>query len=186
MDYKTNKLLELGATLCDETGKEIDHYHTFLGLFDDSPGTKCNLTALKLNNYFPRYDEWAACRDEEQLWPRKQAEGFARWSVLMAQKYSPVLVGQNLPFDKDYISEFMNHHGFSGWSDLFGYHRMDTSGIAAFLNMAGITKTERVSLKNLAEYFGVTNPGEHTALDDARTTAKVFFKMLSRVRELNS
>lgn len=186
LDYHVNKLLEIGAVLYDESGKEVDSFHTFFSPFDDSPGSKCNLTALKLNNFYPRYLEWRASKEEKDLVAQTQAEHFARWCLKIAASHNPILVGQNLPFDKDYISEFMDHHGFAGWGDLFGYHRMDTSGIAAFLNFAGVTKTERVSLKNLADYFKVTNDGAHTALADARTTAKVFFKMLGRVKELNA
>jgi len=175
LDNGLHKLLELGSAIYDEDGNELEHFQKFLNPLEGNK--KVTMYALKVNNCFSRKGDLSY---EDNL---SVARGYAEWCVSVVKKYSPVLVGQNINFDVGFTNEFMSEHGFLGWSELFSYHRVDTCVLGYQLIDSGIVQAKSPSLKNLSDFFQIENPCAHGALEDARTTAKVYFRMKNIFKE---
>ena len=170
LDSGLHKLLEIGSAIYDEEGNELEHFQKFLNPIEGNK--KVTLYALKVNNCFSRKGDLEAYDYNITV-----ARNYAEWCVSVVKKYSPVLVGQNINFDVGFTNEFMSEQGFLGWSDLFSYHRVDTCVLGYQLIDSGIIQAKSPSLKNLSDFFKIENPCAHGALEDARTTAKVYFAM---------
>jgi len=168
LDASQHKLLEIGAFLFDENGKELDKFHAFLSIYEE-PEKSCTVTALKINNFLERAHH--PDRSNTEI-----AKIFAAWSIKVCNEYKPTLLGQNISFDKTFINTFMTTNGFPGWSDIFSYHMMDTCMLGRILSKCGLLKTERFSLKNLCDELDIKIEGAHTAMADARATALVYIK----------
>lgn len=70
----------------------------------------------------------------------------------------------------------------SFYTSKLSYKTRDITVIASVLVDSGKLPQMKVGLQNLADYFGV-NPGvPHSALDDAVTSAKVYWKLMNLVR----
>jgi DNA polymerase III epsilon subunit-like protein len=85
----------------------------------------------------------------------------------------PIPVGFSLDFDLGFIwKHLMDKASFeTGVS----HHRIDLSSIVNFLFQTGrAEKIGSMSLKSVAEYFGIERDGCHAARDDAMTTIKLF------------
>lgn len=177
-----HELLEIGAVVYDYLGNCVDSYEiviespTLQGRPYVSPKKKINLIALKINKIHQR--------STKKSKPEEVAVSFANWCLNVAEKYNPTLVGQNLQFDIGFINPFMELHGFSGWSELFHYHRIDTVPIALALQRVGVIKSEKVSLVNLAKELRVEHTSAHSALSDAHATAGVYLGMLKQLKML--
>lgn len=164
LNAETDALLELHAAVYDSTGKKLSEFsETF------APDGKLGCKALQVNGMLSRLGQGDNF---------EKTKRFIAWSLEQA-KLKPTIVGQNVKFDLKFIESFLARQGFSGWSDLFGYHTRDTSQMAQILKDMGIYKPERVNLAALCEFFGVTNQAAHSAQGDVDATAQVFFKMQS-------
>jgi len=181
LNNQDHELLEIGAVVYDYSGNCVDEFERVIACPALSPDQvvgpakkKVNLTALKINHITDRLTE--------ATHPLEAAREFALWSIDAVNKYNPTLVGQNLQFDTGFINPFMEQHGFSGWLELFHYHRIDTVPIALVLKKVGLLKSDRVSLVNLSKEFNVEHTSAHSALSDAHATAKVYLAMLARLK----
>jgi len=181
LNAKINALLEIAACLYDSNGERIHCYTRMVNPYYGTYGREFNLTALKVNKLIlkedSRFDSNAAPT------PNDVALEFVKYSIHVSSEFAPILVGQNLPFDIQFIVNFLEEHQFTGWSDLFSYHRYDTASLGLLVNQLGLLKVDKPSLANLAKALGVENNKPHTALSDAETCAQVFFKLLSILRE---
>jgi DNA polymerase III alpha subunit (gram-positive type) len=171
LNPKENPVLEMAAGVYAEDGSEKDSLHlTF------KPYLPMDCKALAINGYFSR--ESGEGNNEYEI------QKLIRWSTQAQSKYQPILVGQNLKFDLEFMDSLTSYYGFSGWSKMWNYHTLDTSQIAFILKEAGILNTERFNLAALAKAYGVENKNAHTAMSDVKTTATIFFLMLKQIRQL--
>lgn len=182
LDNSKHKLLEIGAAVFDSHGEQVDEYHCMLSP-DENDNKFQTLFALKLNKFYSRYNKK---EQDNKLTNQEMAKQFSKWLIEVSNKYDPILAGQNIKFDVDFIDRFLMEHGFAKWSELFGRHHLDTIMMARILQLADIVKTKRLNLKYLAEEFEIVNPDAHTALADVQTTAKVLLHMLNLLKKTNN
>ena len=177
LDPKRHKLLEIGAAIFDSEGKKIDEFHALLSPNDEEQKRQ-TLYAMKVNRCYKRYGPHTP-----ELSNKDIADHFVRWLLDSAEKYSPILAGQNIQFDQKFINEFLEKHGYENWSELFGPHTLDTIVLAKALQLCGLVRTKRLNLTALAEEFGIVNPDAHTAMADTETTALVLIKILNLLKQ---
>jgi len=69
------------------------------------------------------------------------------------------------------------------YEQIFHYHTRDTFSVARTMKDCGLIDPESCSLGKLAEYFGIVNDKPHHALEDAKTTAAVYRKLLEVLKK---
>lgn len=101
---------------------------------------------------------------------------------LFINKYFPgkgkiTLAGHNVHFDVSFLKIFFSQHN-EDFSKYFSHRIIDTSSILYYLYLAGHLKHRAISSDEAFDYFDIQVEGRHTALGDARATAKLFTKLL--------
>lgn len=104
---------------------------------------------------------------------------FAELELPLSRKLVPL--AQNWPFDRGFVEEWMGPEHFKRY---FHFHFRDTMSTAQFLNDRADAYSEKipfpkVGLKDLSNFFHVTNLKAHDALQDCVTTAAVYRGMLT-------
>lgn len=92
-----------------------------------------------------------------------------------------MLVGQNTIFDKNFLETFLaglNNERLTAYNKLVTHRYIDLMSITAFLNLAGVIKTEGIGLDAIIKHFDIPVKARHTALDDARMTIEGLYKMI--------
>ena len=87
-----------------------------------------------------------------------------------------VIIGQNVSFDWAQLQKAGHDYGVD-FDKLVHYHKLDLASMA-FGKFYHEPKLFKFSLRELTEYFDVTNENAHTALADARATFEVCRKIL--------
>lgn len=85
-----------------------------------------------------------------------------------------ILVGHNLPFDWMHIHKAL---AACNLEPRFWYKGLDTVSLA-WQVLRGEKKIQAFSLKELSYHFGIVQDNPHSALDDVRTTHKVFVNLV--------
>ncbi|MBI4085028.1 MAG: 3'-5' exonuclease [Candidatus Liptonbacteria bacterium] len=85
-----------------------------------------------------------------------------------------ILVGHNIAFDWMHVRKALEQCGLS---PNYYYKGLDTFSLG-WQKLAGKPELSHVSLLELTKYFGLEQGRAHRAIDDARTTYKVFLKLL--------
>jgi DNA polymerase III epsilon subunit-like protein len=85
-----------------------------------------------------------------------------------------MLVGHNLPMDWFFIKKSLYECGLQ---PNFYYKGLDTFTLA-WTKLKDASTIKRYSLSELAPHFGIDMGTQHRALDDARTTYRVFSKLV--------
>lgn len=116
------------------------------------------------------YDEavWAGAKSLEEVMPE-----------FVEKTKNTILVGHNLPFDWAHIHKAL---AACNLEPLFWYKGLDTVSLAWHL-LRGEKGIQSLSLQELSKYFGIVQKNPHSALDDARTTHRVFVKLASSKKE---
>lgn len=117
--------------------------------------------AMKINHYNDK--DWADALDEETA---------LKTFLLKTEK--TILVGHNLTFDWFFIHKALAAYNLQ---PTFWYKSLDTFSLA-WQKLRSDENLKYFSLSELASYFGIVPEKPHSALDDARTTYKVFLKLI--------
>lgn len=88
-----------------------------------------------------------------------------------------ILVGQNIPFDKDALEQLWKKCNAKDTYP-FGRRMLDTMQIEFFLDLCKGSMAEGYSLSNLVKKYGVKNEKAHTAEADVKATREVFDKQI--------
>lgn len=118
--------------------------------------------ALKITGYNEK--EWEAGVSEE--------EGIA---AFLAKTENCILVGHNLSFDLMHLTQSIERNKMR---PTFWYKSVDTFTLA-WQKLRNDPRIKSLSLDELARYFGISPEPPHRALNDCKTTYKVFLKLLS-------
>lgn len=87
------------------------------------------------------------------------------------------LAGHNVQFDVNFLRVFFSRNN-EDFSKYFSHRIIDTSSILYYLYLAGHIKHRAISSDEAFDLFKIKVEGRHTALGDARATAKLFNKLL--------
>ncbi len=118
--------------------------------------------ALKINHYNDK--DWLEALDEETA-----------LKIFLEKTEKTILIGHNITFDWLYIHKALAVYNLE---PTFWYKSLDTVSLAwQKLRHNQIIKS--FSLGELATYFGISREKPHSALDDVRTTCKVFLKLIN-------
>jgi len=130
--------------------------------------TKADPNALDIIKYDS--EEWA----KEGVSLKEGMEKF------LAHTENAILVGQNLPMDWLRLEQSLHA---SGLKANYYYKGLDTFSLGwlLFENEPGF---ERMSLREMADFFKIDRGQAHRALDDARTTYEVFKALVKYYEEL--
>lgn len=152
-------VLEIATILTDFDLKEIARIELKV---KPRAGDKIDPQAARINGYTP--EGW------------KDAKPFAEYSTWLA-KHVPygtiaIPVGHNVGFDRDMID--LGYYKPTGKFCPLSYHKIDTVGIAAALQVAGKIKPMNLKLASVAEAMGIKNAAAHRAMGDCETSMKIF------------
>lgn len=114
------------------------------------------------------------CHYSEDAWrdALDREEGMAQF---LKKVEETALVGHNLTNDWYYLQKTL---GECGLQPTFLVKSLDTVSLA-WQKLRHEPKIQSFSLRELADYFGIVQENPHTALDDARTTYKIFIQLLA-------
>ena len=163
LDFETNgfapaeRAIELGIA-CFTRGKEVRTFETLL-----NPGTAISPFVIRLTGIKPRQLKGMPCF--EDIWPDVA-------DILDGC----LLVAHNLPFDRRILRNEVRH---AGGDQSIGAGGLCTLKLARRL----LPKDESKGLDALADRFGLSFQARHRALDDARVTGKVLFRLLDIAAE---
>jgi DNA polymerase III alpha subunit (gram-positive type) len=94
-------------------------------------------------------------------------------------------VGHNESFDRQFVNTHLVER--STWNKYVSYHSLDTVHIANFLKLCGfIPSSQKISLGNLTELYGIKVKQLHSAKDDTVACVKVLKKMMSTFKNIKS
>ena len=174
LDPKKNALLEIGARIFEEDGKICSGFHRKI-MWDSSMSTTVTIYALGLNK--------SSLIDGDSA--PKVANDLAAWLACWSQERDIVLMGQNLQFDCDFLTAFMERYGFVNWMEPFRHRKIDTCHIALYLQEVGLLPAYlKLGLAALHKhFFGTDLPAAHTAMGDAESTFAVYREMRRLMRE---
>ncbi len=109
--------------------------------------------------------------------PREAMHGFQTWVAQACAGASPVFVGFNAAFDWSFVNWYF--HEFLG-TNPFGFGGVDIKSY--YMGLAGKTWS-RSSFSQLPTEFQPDQKQTHNALDDARSQAQVFERLLKWNRD---
>jgi DNA polymerase III subunit epsilon len=120
--------------------------------------------ALEVNKYYKR--DWSGALP--------QHTGLVQAAELLD---GAIFIAQNVTGDWAFLLKSGDDYGVS-FDTRVHYHKLDLASMV-FGKLYHEEKLFKYSLRELTEYFGVTNQNAHTALADARATFEVCRKLLS-------
>jgi len=123
--------------------------------------------ALEINGY-----------DAEE-WAREGVSAKEGVQKFLSVTKNALLVGHNLPFDWAHLLVLLQQ---LGTEPNFFYKGFDTFPMA-WLLLRGDPKFVKFSLEELSAHFGIDQGRAHRAIDDARTTYRVFKKLTEMRKE---
>lgn len=182
LDGSENSIVEIAASLHSEDGKRITFFNEKCFAGDEG---KISLDALKING--SRMSSLRSCKPEKQV-----LEHFVDFLLDCQKKGEVVLAGHNVEFDRGFLKARLGKAGFTLVDSVLPYRVMDTCVLARTLYFAGLLPGQMggkgTSLKGLAEALKLTVEEEklHTAMGDVELTVKVFFKLHSIFKALQS
>jgi DNA polymerase III subunit epsilon len=182
-DASTNSILTLGMVVINDnklTGEEAEF------AIKDAEGITTR-GALDVNGI----DLDAHMRDA--LAPTAACDALNSWLTKCGfGEFEPVeLCGHNMSFDVPFLRRLWETLGHRRYRTRFSHTLRCTMTLATMMKEAGRLPVSDVRLCAIADYFGVTlatasgaRPAEryHSALTDARTTAKVYVRLMDLLR----
>ena len=117
--------------------------------------------AFKVNGY--NEEDWKGAISEEEAMKK-----------FLEKTEGTMLCGHNIVFDWYYIHKALLRYKLS---PTFFYKSLDTFAMA-WSKLRNETSLKAFSLRELSMYYGIKPEKPHTALDDAKTTYKVFLKLI--------
>lgn len=117
--------------------------------------------ALKISHYSE--EEWRDAMDLETA-----------LKIFLEKTANTILVGHNLIFDWFYITKALAEYNLQ---PTFYYKSLDTFSLG-WQKLRQLPNLQHISLSEMARHFDIVQEMPHSALDDARTTYKVFLKLL--------
>lgn len=160
LDFMRDCIIEAAWVLTDPTGTKILRERAFkiLPTMDVSP------EAAAINGY------------DRGVWETEAVFGSTAFAQLANDSVDAVFVAHNAPFDWPFVHVgFRNYSVVANWRG--DYHEICTAALAMPLLDAGLI--DGVRLTKLAAYFGIPQPVEHRALDDARMCRKVYVRLMA-------
>ena len=169
LDPINHEIIEIGIVLAEQkTGENGKKELVFLSEYN------IQLTPEHIENADPKGLEVNKyhLRDWSNALPQK--EGLTQAAKLLEDT---VFIAQNVAGDWAFLLNSGKNHDviFEG---VVHYHKFDLASMA-FGKLYHDPKLFKFSLRELTEYFGVTNHDAHTALSDARATFEVCKKLLA-------
>lgn len=116
--------------------------------------------ALKINHY--NEEEWLNALDLETA-----------MKIFLEKTANTILVGHNLLFDWFHINKALVECVLE---PTFHYKGLDTFSLG-WQKLRHLPNLPKLSLSEMADFFNIKQEKPHSALDDARTTYKVFLKL---------
>lgn len=140
---------------------------------------KVTAEALSINNI--NLIEHEAEAETVDYWGTQLYDFLKRNSKEGADKLIPV--GHNVAFDVKFVTESPDKLMSKGtWNTFVSYRPIDTCSLAQALRVVGKLPFElSCSLTQLAEFFGISTEGAHTADADVKMTVEVAKKLLKIV-----
>lgn len=95
------------------------------------------------------------------------------------------VVGQNVPFDYEFLRWFFRKNGDNYFGSYIHYHKIDLIAITTIMKIAGKISLENMKLESVMAALDLGKQ-THDALDDVRAVRLVFYKYVSMINGMMS
>lgn len=95
------------------------------------------------------------------------------------------IVGQNVPFDYEFLRWFFRKNGDHYLGSYIHYHKIDLIAITTIMKIAGRISLENMKLESVMAALDLGKQ-THDALDDVRAVRTVFYKYVSMINGMMS
>ena len=110
-------------------------------------------------------------------------KNLANFLVEMTKVPNLHIGGMNVQFDLKFIAALFDKYKLNA-NGVIPTRVVDTQIIAAFLQNAGVIKVPNLKSETLYECFQIEMDGIHSAVADVELTAKLYFKMEQKIKEI--
>lgn len=173
LDPKHAELIEFGA-VAYQNQKKIAEIELKIEPFREN----YSLGAFEVNRLSPK-------EFENFTNPLEAAHEIAEFLVDLPKAYrgSLLFCGHNVSFDFGFVNEFMRKAGYQDFSSYIG-RKIDTFSIAKFLIDSGTLVADKPGLASVATALKLDYDSNkhHSALYDAKLSAKAYFSMMDLVK----
>lgn len=94
------------------------------------------------------------------------------------EQFPITLGGHNINFDTSFLKNFIGDK----YPKYFSHRVIDTSSILTYLRLAGLLDDNYSSSDKAFQYFNISVPKRHSALDDAKATAILFSNLINMLK----
>lgn len=161
-DVYNDSPIEIGAVLFDTKGRLISEFQSFI-----KPRTKRRFSKSAINIH--------------GLYPNDLLNAPTQKNVLddFFEKFGTDFrfAGWNINFDVSFFRNMCYHSQHMRSFDSISHRHIDVQSISFFLTELNILDKDIRSLTDLSNYFLIKRRDNHSAIEDAKITAKVFYKM---------
>lgn len=168
LDNLKHQILTVAIVLCDNNGNEVfsEEYKV-----KQQDWAEINTRALEVNGIVLEEHNKTALSELEVA--QKIHDVLKMYGL-----FRPIVIGQNVTFDIGFLQNMFKR---TELKYPFDYHFQDTMVLANVLKDVGKMPIVNVKLVTIANFFGLSTDF-HRALEDARMTAKVYYKMIELIR----
>jgi len=170
LDPDKHQILTLGLAIYDYSNIPVFEREWSIAL---QPNIQINEKAMEINKIDLKEHIWVAVHQSIVVYEliNTLKEYFGNDKV---KAY-----GHNVIFDLNFINKLCERtHNKSP----FHYHYQDTMIISTFLKDMGLLKIDNVKLETLMKHFKIKRKQTHTALDDAKMSATVYFELIELIK----
>lgn len=162
IDVYTDSPIEMGALLVDTNGEYISEFHSYIRPRTDAKFSK---EAIKVHGLHKK-DLTDAPFQKEVL--ESFFDNFGN-----NFKFG----GWNINFDISFFKSMCHHSNKIDLFNKISHRHIDVQSINYLLNEINLFSSEVYSLSDLCDYFSLHRMEKHSALEDAKLTSQVYFKL---------
>ena len=94
-----------------------------------------------------------------------------------------MILDSDVNFDVSFFKSMCHYSNMMRKFKKINHRHLDVQSINYLLNHLGVFNGELNSLSDLCQYFSITRSNNHSAIEDAKLTAQVYFKMVNILKE---
>jgi DNA polymerase-3 subunit epsilon len=162
IDVYKDSPLEIGAVLMDSSGSYISEFHSYI-----RPRTNRCFSKESIDIH--------GLRPEILLNAPTQREVLAEFFKLIGTEFR--FGGWNINFDVSFFKSMCHFCEMEDDFNKINHRHLDVQSINYLLNQLNLFEMSLNSLTELSNYFSINREVRHSAIEDAKITAQIYYKL---------